>query len=187
MKRILMGTIAGALVIFMWGALVHLVLPLGNAGMSPLPHETVSTKALNLAINEPGLYVFPWMDMTGEYSDQEYKEWQEAYREGPVGMLFYKPRGGDPMAAHYFINEILTDLAASLLACLLLSLTTLAYLGRMLFVGGLGLFSWVTSSIPYWNWYGFPADFTLAAGAGMVLGWLLAGVVIAAIVKPEEQ
>ena len=39
-------------------------------------------------------------------------------------------------------------------------------------------------SVPYWNWYEFPLEFTLAEAIDSVVGWLLAGFVIAAIVRP---
>ena len=52
------------------------------------------------------------------------------------------------------------------------------------FVAGLGLFAWMVISVPYWNWYEFPLAFTLAEAIDSDVGWLLAGFVIAAIVRP---
>lgn len=37
--------------------------------------------------------------------------------------------------------------------------------------------------LPYWNWYGFPADFTLAGMADQIIGFILVGFPLAAIVK----
>lgn len=51
----------------------------------------------------------------------------------------------------------------------------------------MGLFVWITISIPYWNWYRFPADFTLAQGIDEIIGWFLGGMAIAWIVKTRES
>ncbi len=59
-----------------------------------------------------------------------------------------------------------------------------AIAGRVLFVTLLGIFGFATVSVPYWNWYGFPTDFTLAEAIDHVVGWFLAGLVLAAIVRP---
>ena len=45
--------------------------------------------------------------------------------------------------------------------------------------GALGLFGWLTLSLPYWNWYMFPLNFTLGALIEQVVGWLLAGAAMA--------
>jgi hypothetical protein len=55
---------------------------------------------------------------------------------------------------------------------------------RVLLVALMGLFGFVSISISYWNWYGFPTDFTVAEAITEVVGWLLAGLVMAAIVRP---
>jgi hypothetical protein len=40
--------------------------------------------------------------------------------------------------------------------------------------------------VPYWNWYGFPTDFTLAQIVENTVGWFLAGLVLALIVRPSS-
>lgn len=41
--------------------------------------------------------------------------------------------------------------------------------------------------LPNWNWFAYPADFTIAAVADKVIAWLLAGVALAAIVRPKPS
>ena len=41
------------------------------------------------------------------------------------------------------------------------------------------LFAWLQVSVPYWNWYRFPADFTVGNLLEVVLGWALAGAAMA--------
>ena len=49
-------------------------------------------------------------------------------------------------------------------------------------VGLLGLFAALVTHVAYLNWMWFPVDHTLAMSANVVIGWLLAGLAMAAIV-----
>ena len=48
----------------------------------------------------------------------------------------------------------------------------------------IGLLASIMTSVPFWNWYGFPTDFTLAQIIETTVGWFLAGIALAAIVRP---
>jgi hypothetical protein len=37
--------------------------------------------------------------------------------------------------------------------------------------------------LPYWNWYGFPSTYVLATGFVHLMGFVMAGLVVAALVK----
>jgi hypothetical protein len=41
--------------------------------------------------------------------------------------------------------------------------------------------------VSYWNWYGFPTDFTTGAALDEIIGWFLGGLVLAAIVRPAAK
>jgi hypothetical protein len=41
----------------------------------------------------------------------------------------------------------------------------------------------VIYDLPYWNWYGFPMNYTIAHIASWVISWGVAGLGMAAIVK----
>ena len=57
------------------------------------------------------------------------------------------------------------------------------YLARAGAVGLLGLFEWADLGVSYWNWDGFPTVFTGAALVDQVVGWTLAGLAMAAILR----
>jgi hypothetical protein len=72
-----------------------------------------------------------------------------------------------------------------LLAVILLSQTNLTGFGaRWRFLSITGLLAAISTNISYWNWYGFPTTYTLAYICTVALGFVIAGLVAAAIVKP---
>jgi len=183
MKKILIGGIVGGIVVFAWGAVAHMVLPLGKMGIRQMPNEDAVLGAMKQSIREPGLYFFPGMDMSREPSQEERQAWTARYAAGPVGILIYHPQGETPVSPKQLSTQLATDIAAALIAAILLSQTGAGFLGRVLFVALLGPFSWVTISVPHWNWYGFPSDFTTGEAIDQVVGWFLGGLALAAIVK----
>jgi hypothetical protein len=43
----------------------------------------------------------------------------------------------------------------------------------------------ITTNIPYWNWYGFPVNYTSAYMFIEFMDYLVAGMVVSAILKPR--
>jgi hypothetical protein len=186
MGRILLAGIVGGIVVFVWGALSHMVLPVGEMGIRVLPDEEAVVSTLRTTIREPGLYLYPGMDMTREPTEAEQKAWEARYKAGPRGMLVYQPGGDQPLSPRQFGTELLADIVAALIAAWLLSRAVEPYLRRVVFVTFLGFFAWLVTSVSYWNWYGFPTEFVLAEAVDSIVSWLLAGLVLAKIVKPDR-
>lgn len=185
-KKIIIGGIVAGLVMFLWGAVSHMVLQLGDAGLSQLKEqEEPVLAALRDHVKEPGLYFFPGMS-SNRPSEAEQKAWQEKYRRGPAGLLLCLPQGGEAMTGGQFVVQIGSDIALSLLAAVLLAGTGCwleNFVSRVAFVSLLGLLPFLAVNLPYWNWYRFPATFTLAQLADRFLGFVLIGVTLALIVK----
>jgi hypothetical protein len=45
----------------------------------------------------------------------------------------------------------------------------------------------ITTNLPYWNWYGFPTSYTTAYMSIEFVGYLVAGLVVAAVLKTRTQ
>lgn len=187
--RWLLGGLVGGLVVFVWGAIAHVATPLGTMGISRIDpgREAAVLESLKASIDVPGFYFIPGMDLSRTPTESEQKAWEEKLATGPSGALLVRPSGGEAMSPRQLLTELVTGIVGSLLAAGLLSTSRLGYLGRALFVSGLGLFGWLSIGMPYWNWYGFPTAFTGALLIEEVVGWFLAGLAIAAIVKPSAQ
>ena len=185
--RLLLAGIVGGIVVFIWGAITHVVLPLGEMGIQNLPNEEGIVDELKEGISEPGLYFFPGMDMNRKLSPEEQQAWEAKYTAGPTGILVYHPTGTKPLSAKLLLTELVADIAAALLAAFILSHTIGSFSMRVLLVGLIGIMAWFSISVSYWNWYGFPTAFTMAEGIDQFVGWLLAGAPMAAIVKPASK
>ncbi|MFQ5926675.1 MAG: hypothetical protein ACE5MH_04490 [Terriglobia bacterium] len=189
--NILLAGVFGGVTLFLWGALFHMVLPLSEVVIKEIPNEEPVLATLRDTIHEPGFYFIPGMGRSPGMSEEQQqaatRQWEEKYRAGPTGILVYHPEGREPLAPKELVIQLLSSIAAALIAAFLLAQAVggLAGFGaRVLFVALLGLFATLVSDVPYWNWYRFPTDYTLAVLADHVIGWGLAGTVLAWNLKP---
>ncbi len=183
MKRIAIAAVAGGIAMFLWGAISHMMTPLGEAGLSNLPAEEPVVDALRANVPEPGFYMFPGMDERARTTDEGRKEWERRYAAGPNGLLIYSPRGAAPMTARQLGIELLADILAVAVAAWAASQAR-TYGRRLAVVTAFGLAAWLSIEVSYWNWYGFPCAYSLAQLLDQVMGFLLAGLVVAWIVRP---
>ena len=184
-KRFLLAGLLGGLAMFIWASLAHVVLPLGRMGIRMIPDETAALAALHAALGESrGFYIFPGVT-EGPNMQQEY---MQKLAVNPSGILIYHPPGYSPSAGGLLLTEFLSELVETLLAVVLLAQTRLvSYRSRVAFIVTVGLVAAVTTNISYWNWYGFPTPYTAVYMGTQLAGFLCAGLVAAAILKPAAK
>lgn len=187
MSRIAVAALLGGIVLFVWGALSHMALGLYDSSFSQLPREEALLTQLKADVTVPGLYFFPWMD-PAKASDTAYAEaWEQKAKEGPSGLLVYRPRGGAAMTTPQLLVELASNVGCALVAAFLLALLAdrlTTYFSRVVFVALLGLLPVLSISVSYWNWYGFPMPFLVAEAIDNVAGFALMGMAIAAVLRP---
>ena len=175
MRTILAGVLA-AVAMFIWSGVANLALPLGTTGISRVADEPKAQAALKTALGErSGLYVLPYSAMSGKAPP------------GPAAVVTYLGRGETfGVTPAKLICEFLVELAVSLLAAALLGLTRLEGLVRRAgFVVALGLFAAVMTNASNMIWFAFPLDYTLAYATIQMIGFAIAGLVIAAVARPR--
>ena len=80
-------------------------------------------------------------------------------------------------------TAVIGQFVAALLVLLLLRTTSnLGYVGRVAFVGLVGVVIGFASHFPYWNWFGFSTAYVLVIIADSAVAWTLAGLVMARFV-----
>ncbi len=182
--RIVIAGIVGGIAMFIWTSIAHVALPLGQVGFSQIPREGPVLAAMHDSIGDKsGLFFFPWTDMK---SSNAMAVEAARMKVNPSGLLIYRPPGATAMTAQTLIVEFVKEVMVSLIAAFLLAQTMLiAYAARVGFVTLVGVAAGLTTNVSYWNWYGFPTDYTVAYSATDIIAYLAAGLVIAAVLRRQ--
>jgi len=180
-NRWIVGGIAAGIVMFVWGAVAHMVLPLGEAGIKTFGDEPAVMSALQDKVPDAGFYFFP--------GERDQGRWQEEVKRKPRGILVLTPPSvpfsmGGLMGMQVLINVLGGILLAGLFVVARANLRTLAHC--LLFGGLAGAFASVAVDAPQWNWYGFPTNYLLAQLVTQVIGWALAGLTLGLMTKRAE-
>lgn len=187
MARLIIAGIIGGLAMFLWSFVSHTVLPLGEVGIKMMPNESAVLSTMKQNINEPGFYFYPGMDKSkGDVSEAEQNAWAEKYKAGPRGILIYHPTGEDPMSVGQLLRELVSNILAALFAAVVISWLAVSFGRRIVAALLIGLVGWLSIDVSLWNWYGFPTGYMLAQGIDQAVGWLLAGIAIAFVIKSKE-
>ena len=167
MIRIFLAGLLGAIAMFIWTSIAHMLLPLGEAGIREIPNETAVLDALQGSIGKKaGLYLFPGFGLgpnpTHEEKTEAMKHMDENLARHPSGIMVYHPAGSRRLNMPRWLSiEFLTELAEALLAVVLLAQTRLtSFGGRVGFVVLAGVLAAIATNVSYWNWYGFPKVYT---------------------------
>ncbi len=191
--RILLGGVLGAAVLFVGGFLYWVVLSERLLPYNHMTDEGAVMEVLRENLPETGVYWFPMPqhdpDATADEKQAAMEAYEESHREGPLGAVTYHREGGEPMPPSALVKGFVIEFVSALLASILLCCACgrRGYAARAAFVFGLGLFAAVSVHLIAWNYMLRPMDFTLLTMGDTIVGWLLAGLVIAAVVKPRAE
>lgn len=179
MRTFIAGLIGGV-VFFMWAAFAHMVLPIGEMGMQRPASEDAVIATASENMSAPGVYMVPGLSAEQMKDEAAVKAYSDKAKANPYAFVVYQPQGKDGMdMGRNLVTQFISDTLAAIVVAFVLALGAFDFAKRVFIATALGLFSWLTLSVPYWNWYRFPTDFTLGALLEQVIGWLLAGVAMA--------
>ena len=187
MKQLLLGALVGGIILFVWGWISWTILPIHASSIRNINNEEAVISAMHINMDQKGVYVFPAMPAVQDQTLQD--EYLQKYQQGPVGMIIYDPEGSEPMMPNQMIVGLIISMIASYFAGWFLSRSTAvasSYFARVTYCGMLGVFVSLVSHLVNWNWMGYPLDYTTAWIMDAVIGWLLAGLGIAAIIKTPK-
>jgi len=177
----MIATLAGAATMFVWGGISHLML-LKGIGFTRMSNEERIVSTLRTSLPGDGLYFFPSIDLRGNPTREERAAWEARFRAGPTGMVVYHAAGDAPVSPKKVSVQFVSHVVAAGVLAYLLSFTIASYWKRVGLAALLGVFGLFAITSIYWNWYGFPNAFFLAQGVDMIVGWALAGAVIAKLI-----
>ena len=191
MIRLVIGAVLSTAVLFGFGGWFWMMSPYPHMMIKPLPNEEASIKVIKETLPESGVYFFPFadqatmMDPNGEAS----KAFVAKHEAGPFLRIFIRYEGVklmDPMVfgmglAHYFVASLLMGILLKLAAPGLAG-----YLPRVLFVTLAGVFASFAITLQQPIWFHYPWTFSLMLAAYDAVSWLLAGIVLAMVIRPSR-
>lgn len=180
--RIVIAGIIGGIVLFIWSALAHTALPIGEMGFKlPVEQRSALSILARTATSGPGVYTYPSTAPETMNDADAMSAFRQKYAGSPYAFVVYQP-GGNPALTSMtpnLVKQFLFVTLAALLMAWVLSQLSAGFGRRVVVAGSLGLFAWLIVNVPYWNWFVFPLQFTIGAVIEQVVGWLLGGAAIA--------
>lgn len=189
MARLLIAALLGGLVHYLWGTLSWTVLPFHTMTMNQAPDEAGLSAAL-AALPESGVYYIPGMPhdhATGAATPEQVEAWAARHRAGPLASIYLRLEGAQPMSPRVFAVGFLLSASSAFLVALILKTAAIATYRLRAAIGALiGVFLAIQADLMLWNYMFFPLDHTLAMMLDAVAGWTLAGLAIAAVMRPAR-
>jgi len=191
MFRIAISALLGAVVYFVWQMMAWMALPIHGPTVKKLPNEGVIREALTAQNLKDGVYVVPGFNDPDEMADPE-SEFIKNHKSGPLFSIFYQAKGGEPMPPSIlgigFINDLLAAvISAGLLSICIANPICQNYLARVGVIASLGVFLALMAHVSYYNWMRFEWNYTLMFIVDAIVGWVLVGLVQAALIKPSVK
>ena len=174
MKNVFLAGIAGAIVLFIWSSISWMVLSWHEKTLHEFKNETTVVTILKENIDKSGVY----------FSNQTTKN-HAAGTGNNMPAVFasvsLEPTAG--MSRALVISFVMQLVTAWLVAYMLAKTAITCHYGRVFFVVIFAVAAAIIGNLPYWNWWGFEINYTLVTIVDMIIGWFLAGLAIAALVK----
>jgi len=186
LKSLSLGGLLGGLVLFAWGSISWMALPWHRVTFESFTDEVAVAQVLSANARGSGVYILPngHRREPGMTEAQQKAVEEDAMKRGEQGpfMLASITLHGWGSMGNAMLVGLLTQIAGALLATwLLLKTSGLQYWGRVGFLVIFALTVAVLAYVPYWNWWHFSTNYTLVAFADLLIGWFLAGLVIAKV------
>ena len=189
MKKILLAAILGAVIIFLWGFLSWTVIHFHDASYLSLSSGDEVADILKEKINENGVYYYPG-DMGDAESGAELEVLEEKHKKGPLFTIIYIKKGQELMNPMIFIKGFVVFFIAALIITFILNMvkdSLPTFIRRFSFLLSFALFAGFATYINNYVWLHYPLEYSLVMALDVLIGWALAGILIAAIIKPERK
>lgn len=180
--RVFIAGLIGGIVLFLWGAIAHVALPIGEMGMKVASDQDAAIAALQSAGTQgQGVYMLPGMEPEKWRDKAAMQAFVEKYKASPSAFVVYNPNPNPSLESMgpALGKQFAIDVLVTLLAAWVMSLAAVSFGTRVAMGGAMGLIAWFAISVPYWNWYCFPMEFTIGALLDSPLGLLIASIPMA--------
>ena len=182
-RKVLKGALLGGLVLWLWSVVYWAISGIPVMGMSQFKDEAAVERVLRENAHGQGFYAIPTAYLP---KGADPATFGAARMEKIAGDFFFAGTvwvGGVGPFGLQVGRSILGNVgAAGLATFLLLQTAGLSFVGRVAFVKALAFFAWVVGVYPMMVWWGQPSGFVLLQLLDFMVGWGLAGSVLAWLV-----
>lgn len=183
MKKLLIGSLVGAIILFIWSFLAWAILPIHLHTFSYTPAQDTILKSLADANMETGAYSLPMADNRNATAfDATYQEASQKVMEEsagkPMATIYYLKEGYDMNIPRGFFFNFLAVFAACIILVPAFTTTT-SFFQRWWFTLVIGLIVNACGPLINYNWMGMPWSFTLDMVMDVFLNWAIVGVWLA--------
>ena len=182
--RSFLAALAAAVVVFIWQSFSHMALSWSHNSISPFKNSKAIEQTITNNVSADGIYMLPHAPMGDEEAmTAAHKQAVEGVSVFAIVTLNGKKSFPQCLALQFGFN---------LLGALLITflLTKLSHDGMGCRVGVtvfFSLFTVTTAILPYWAWWAFSNSYTGFVIFVHVVGWTLAGFVLAKLVPKNDD
>ncbi len=194
MIRIVVAGVVGGIVLFVWGMASHVMLGWHTGSFKGFKNEDAVMESLREYLDGDGMYMLPNghanldPDLDPEKKAAAVKEAMKKMEEGPLVFASVRESGMRFSLWTTFGVQLATAIvSAALMAWILLRGRVSGYLTRVVVTVAVALLAILICKVPDWTWWGFTDRILLVHLADTLIGWTLAGLVIAAIAIPLRR
>ncbi len=184
-KNQLRAALLGGLIIFIWGMFSWMVFPWHQGCLKKFTNESAVASVIQDNAPVSGVYLLPntfaYNDKTSQH---EMSKGVKMMENGPFMFASVKKNGVGRMSFIPFLISLIIQIIGALIVTWMLAQTKgLSFRNQVGFVALFGLGVGVLSLLPDWNWWGFSAAYVSINILDLVIGWCLAGLGIAKVLK----
>ncbi len=181
--RTLLAALVAAVVLFLWQSFAHMALPWSHSAMGPFEDAATIERTLKDNVLADGIYMLP------HAAPGHQEAWEAAHRQATEGfsVLAIVTLSGKKSFGECLAWQFLFNLIGALLVTFLLTKLSHDGMGcRMGVTVFFSLFTAATAILPNWAWFAYPNSYTSFAVFTHVIGWTLAGLVLAKMIPKNE-
>lgn len=184
-KKHFKAAIIGGLIVFLWGVFAWMVLPWHKSSIRKFTNESSVAEAIRDNAPSSGIYQLPnTMSFHEGTSRKEMSRAMELMDKGPCMFAAVKLQGIGKMTAWPFVATlILQIIGAFIVVWMLMQTKALNFKKQVGFITVFGFAVGFLGTLPDWIWNGFPIGFVSMIIVDTVVGWFLAGLCIAKVLK----
>ncbi len=178
MRDVLVGGLAAAIAMFLWGFLFW-----GVGLLDPFAHTTPASQAklatsLQETLPETGVYFLP--DRTLNTPE----EWAAIHQKGPIATVTVRTSGADPMAPSKLALGFAHMLAAALLLGTIMAISNRPnYLERLQLGALVGIAGTLFANLTQPIWFHAPWGYHLVNATYQLVAWFIAAAILAYFIR----